>query len=215
MGLVPPDPGFLEALRVECDRIGALLVFDEVITGFRIGPAGAQGRFGVRPDISVFGKVIGGGLPLAAVGGPAAVMAHLAPTGPVYQAGTLSGNPLATAAGLAVLGELDEAAYGRLERVATRLAEGLTAEFAAAGVTAHVTRVGTLVGWFLSDRPVRDYEDARAADHAGYARIFHGWLDRGVYTAPSGYEAMFPSLAHTDEDIDAVVAALRDALAAG
>ena len=136
-------------------------------------------------------------------------------SGPVYQAGTLSGNPLATAAGLAVLGELDAGAYARLERTATRLADGMTGAFAAAGVPAQVTRVGTLVGWFLASEPVRDYEGAKAADHDGYARIFHGLLDRGIYTAPSGYEAMFPSLAHTDEDIDAVVAAFGDALAAG
>ena len=212
MGLVAPAPGFLERLRTECDRIGALLVFDEVITGFRLGLAGAQGFSGVRPDISVFGKVIGGGLPLAALGGPAAVMQNLAPVGPVYQAGTLSGNPLATAAGLAVLGELDDAAYVRLERTATRLADGMTAAFAAADVTAQVVRVGTLVGWFLAPEPVRDYDGARAADHDGYARIFHGLLARGVSTAPSGYEAMFPSLAHSDEDIDAVIAALEAAL---
>ena len=150
---------------------------------------------------------------LAAVGGPAAVMEYLAPLGPVYQAGTLSGNPLATAAGLTVLGELDAAAYARLERTAARLADGMTAAFARAQVTAQVVRVGTLVGWFLAAEPVRDYDGARAADHDGYARIFHGLLDRGVSTAPSGYEAMFPSLAHTDEDIDAVVAALEAALA--
>ncbi|MFM7225552.1 MAG: glutamate-1-semialdehyde 2,1-aminomutase [Actinomycetota bacterium] len=213
MGLVAPEPGFLELLRAECDRSGALLLFDEVITGFRLGPAGAQGHYGIRPDLSVFGKVIGGGLPLAAVGGPAAVMASLAPLGPVYQAGTLSGNPLATAAGLAVLARLDDDAYTRLERTATRLADGMTGAFADAGVAAQVTRVGPLVGWFLAAAPVRDYDGARAADHEGYARIFHGLLDRGVYTAPSGYEAMFPSLAHTDDDIDEVVTALAATLA--
>ncbi|MFM8971744.1 MAG: glutamate-1-semialdehyde 2,1-aminomutase [Actinomycetota bacterium] len=213
MGLVAPEPGFLELLRSECDRAGALLLFDEVITGFRLGSAGAQGHYGIRPDLSVFGKVIGGGLPLAAVGGPAAVMASLAPLGPVYQAGTLSGNPLATAAGLAVLARLDDDAYTRLERTATRLADGMTGAFADAGVAAQVTRVGPLVGWFLAAAPVRDYDGARAADHEGYARIFHGLLDRGVYTAPSGYEAMFPSLAHTDDDIDEVVTALAATLA--
>ncbi|MFM8238536.1 MAG: glutamate-1-semialdehyde 2,1-aminomutase [Actinomycetota bacterium] len=213
MGLVAPEPGFLELLRAECDRSGALLLFDEVITGFRLGPAGAQGHYGIRPDLSVFGKVIGGGLPLAAVGGPAAVMASLAPLGPVYQAGTLSGNPLATAAGLAVLARLDADAYARIERTATRLADGMTGAFADAGVAAQVTRVGPLVGWFLAAAPVRDYDGARAADHEGYARIFHGLLDRGVYTAPSGYEAMFPSLAHTDDDIDEVVTALAATLA--
>ncbi|MFL6241710.1 MAG: glutamate-1-semialdehyde 2,1-aminomutase, partial [Acidimicrobiia bacterium] len=190
MGLVPADDSFLAGLRRRCDEHGALLVFDEVITGFRVGPAGAQGVLGVSPDLSLFGKVVGGGLPLAAVGGRADLMDELAPVGPVYQAGTLSGNPLATAAGLAVLSLLDEDAYVRLEAIAARLADGLAGVFATAGLTAQVPRARTLVGLFFADNPVRDYEDAHAANHKAYASFFHGLLDRGVYIAPSGYEAL-------------------------
>jgi glutamate-1-semialdehyde 2,1-aminomutase len=207
MGLVAPRAGFLEGLQERCGRAGALLVCDEVITGFRVGPAGAQGRFGVTPDLSIFGKVIGGGLPLAAVGGRAAVMDELAPIGPVYQAGTLSGNPLATAAGLAVLAELDASAYDELESTAERLAAGLRHAFDSNGVAAQVTRAFTLVGLFFGAEPVVDYEGAKRADHARYARFFHGLLDRGVYVAPSGYETLFPSLAHSDDDIDATIEA--------
>jgi len=205
MGLVPPEPSFLAGLRDRCTRRGALLVLDEVITGFRVGIGGAQQRYGLTPDLSMFGKVLGGGLPLAAVGGPAAVMDELAPAGPVYHAGTLSGNPLATAAGLAVLEHLDASAYDTLERTAERLAAGLRDVFAAADVTAQVTRAFTLVGVCFSPSPIRNYDDACAADHARYAAFFHGLLDRGVYVAPSGYETMFPSLAHTDADIDRTV----------
>ena len=211
MGLVVPDEGYLAGLRERCTRHGALLVIDEVITGFRVGLAGAQGRFGITPDLSIFGKVVGGGLPLAALGGPAALMDELAPLGPVYQAGTLSGNPLATAAGLAVLAHLDGGAYDALEATATRLADGLRRAFATAGVTAQVTRAFTLVGVFFSPAPVRNYQDARAADHARYASVFHGLLDRGVYFAPSGYETLFPSLAHTDADIDRTIEAAGEA----
>jgi len=183
------------------------LVFDEVITGFRLGLGGAQARYDIAPDLSIFGKVIGGGLPLAAVGGRADVMDELAPLGPVYQAGTLSGNPLATAAGLAVLGVLDDSSYVQLEQTAQRLEDGLRKVFADAGVTAQVTRAFTLLGVFFADRPVTDYDSARAADHARYARVFHSLLDQGVYFAPSGYETLFPSLAHTDADIDETIAA--------
>jgi len=188
-------------------------VFDEVITGFRVGPAGAQGRYGITPDVSVFGKVIGGGLPLAAVGGSAAVMDTLAPLGPVYQAGTLSGNPLATAAGLAVLAQCTPDRYDELERTATRLEDGLRAAFADAGVAAQVTRTWTLVGVFFAGTPVTDFDRARAADHARYARFFHGMLDRGVYFAPSGYETLFPSLAHTPADVDITLTAAAEAAA--
>ncbi|HUF84443.1 MAG TPA: glutamate-1-semialdehyde 2,1-aminomutase [Acidimicrobiia bacterium] len=205
MGLVPAADGFLAGLRRRCDEHGALLVLDEVITGFRLGPAGAQGAFGVTPDLSIYGKVIGGGMPLAAVGGQADLMDELAPAGAVYQAGTLSGNPLATAAGLAVLGLLDADAYAGLERTATALADGLHAAVTDAGVAAQVPRIGTLVGLFFSEEPVRDYDGARAADHKTYAAFFHGLLDAGVYLAPSGYETIFPSLAHTDTDLDTTV----------
>jgi len=201
MGLVPPAPGFLEFLRERATAHGALLVFDEVITGFRIGPAGAQGRFAVAADVSIYGKVLGGGLPLAALGGPAAVMDELAPLGPVYQAGTLSGNPLATAAGLAVLGALNDDHYAELERRATALTTGLAAALADAGLAAQVPRAFTLAGLFFRADPVTDYAGAQAADAATYARFFHGMLDRGVYLAPSAFETAFPSLAHTDADI--------------
>ncbi len=212
MGLVPPADGFLKGLRKRCTRIGALLVIDEVITGFRVAVGGAQERFAIKPDLSIFGKVVGGGLPLAALGGSAAIMDELAPLGPVYQAGTLSGNPLATAAGLAVLDRLDDGTYDELERIAGRLAAGLDDVFTDAGVAAQVTRVFTLVGVFFSAHPVRDYEEARAADHPRYAGFFHGLLDRGVYFAPSGYETLFPSLAHTDADIDRTIAAASESV---
>ena len=201
MGLVRPDPGFLEHLRARCTQHDALLVFDEVITGFRVGPAGASGRTGITPDLSIFGKVVGGGLPLAALGGPATVMDHLAPLGPVYQAGTLSGNPLATAAGLAVLGALTPDVYDVLEARATALADGLHAALDAAGLPNTAPRAHTLVGLFLRGEPVRTYADAQAADTDAYGRFFHGLLRRGVYVAPSAFEATFVSLAHTDADI--------------
>jgi glutamate-1-semialdehyde 2,1-aminomutase len=212
MGLVPADDGFLAGLRRRCDEHGALLVFDEVITGFRVGPAGAQGVLGMAPDLSLFGKVVGGGLPLAAVGGRADLMDELAPVGPVYQAGTLSGNPLATAAGLAVLSLLDDDAYARLEEIAARTADGLAGVFGAAGVTAQVPRARTLVGLFFSDDPVRDYEGAHAANHKAYASFFHGLLDRGVYIAPSSYEVLFPSLAHGAAELAHTLAAATEAV---
>jgi glutamate-1-semialdehyde 2,1-aminomutase len=204
MGLVPPLDGYLDALRDHCTRTGAALIFDEVITGFRVGRGGAQQRFGITPDLSIFGKVIGGGLPLAAVGGRAAIMDELAPLGAVYQAGTLSGNPLATAAGLAALAELDDAAYATLEQTSQRFADGLSKVLD----RAVVTRVFTLVGLFFADAPVHDYDAARAADHARYAKLFHSLLDQGVFFAPSGYETLFPSLAHTDDDIDRTIDAV-------
>jgi len=212
MGLVPGDGTFLAALRRRCDEHDALLVFDEVITGFRVGPAGAQGLLGMTPDLTLLGKVVGGGLPLAAVGGRADLMDELAPVGPVYQAGTLSGNPLATAAGLAALSLLDDDAYTRLEQTATGLADGLAAAFAGAGVAAQVPRARTLVGLFFSAEPVRNYHGARAADHKAYASFFHRLLDDGVYLAPSGYEAMFPSLAHRDTEVERTLAAAAAAV---
>jgi len=211
MGLVPPAPGFLELLRAGCSRAGALLVFDEVITGFRVGLGGAQARFGITPDVSIFGKVLGGGLPLAAIGGPAAVMDELSPLGPVYQAGTLSGNPLATAAGLAVLGELSDDVYAVLEGKAAALTDGLAEVLAAAGIPVTAPRAFTLGGLFFSGSPVTNYDEAKAADTERYARFFHAMLDRGVYLAPSAFEAMFPSLAHTDADIERTVQLAADA----
>ncbi|MGH9139369.1 MAG: glutamate-1-semialdehyde 2,1-aminomutase [Acidimicrobiales bacterium] len=213
MGLVPPAPGFLDGLRAECDRVGALLVFDEVITGFRLGPGGAQAALQVEPDLSCFGKVIGGGLPIAAYGGRADVMSAVAPLGPVYQAGTLSGNPLATAAGLAVLDLLDAAAYASIEAAADRLAGGVAKAFADAGVPATVPRVGTLVGlFFVADAPT-DYESAKATDTERYARFFHELLDRGVALAPGAFEVLFPGLAHTDDVVDEVLVAAGAAAA--
>jgi glutamate-1-semialdehyde 2,1-aminomutase len=213
MGLVPPEPGFLSGLRAECDRVGALLVFDEVITGFRVARGGAQELFGVVPDLTTMGKVIGGGLNIGAYGGRADVMGVVAPLGPVYQAGTLSGNPLATAAGLAVLDLLDAAAYDALRRSAEALAGAFRAAFAAAGVAAHVPVASTLVGLYLGVHPPVDYDDARSTDEAGYAKLFHGLLERGVAVAPGAYEVMFPGLAHTDGVIDEASAAIADAVA--
>ncbi len=213
MGLVPPAPGFLDYLRNRCTGQGALLVFDEVITGFRVAVGGAQALLDITPDLSIFGKVVGGGLPLAAVGGRADLMDHLAPLGPVYQAGTLSGNPLATAAGLATLGRLDARAYEELARKAEMLVTGLTLAFEDAGIPTQVTRAATLSGLFFSTDAVSDYEGAQRADHARYAKFFHGMLDRGVYLAPSGYETTFVSLAHTDEDIVHTVAMVAEVAA--
>jgi len=208
MGLVPPAPGFLEGLRQACDRAGALLVFDEVITGFRVGPAGATGIVGVQPDLWMFGKVIGGGLPLAAFGGRRDVMSVLAPEGPVYQAGTLSGNPVATAAGLAVLGELGADSYARLEDTASRLGTVLAEALSAAGVPATVPVWHTLVGVFLDDQPVHDYASAQAAAGNGrYAPFFHGLLSRGVAVAPGAYEVLFPGLAHGTAELEATAEA--------
>jgi glutamate-1-semialdehyde 2,1-aminomutase len=207
MGLVAPVPGFLEGLRAECDRVGALLVFDEVITGFRVARGGAQAAFGIRPDLTCFGKVIGGGLPIGAYGGRRDVMSCVAPLGRVYQAGTLSGNPLATAAGLAALELLDDAAYDTLRDVATRLGDGLAKALASEGVTAHVSVEGALVGLFFgAERPV-DYATARATDEAAYARFFHALLDEGVAIAPGAYEVMFPGLAHDGPVLDEFVSA--------
>jgi glutamate-1-semialdehyde 2,1-aminomutase len=213
MGLVPPGDGFLERLQRRCNAAGALLVCDEVITGFRLGLAGAQGRYGITPDLSMFGKVVGGGLPLAAIGGRAEVMDCLAPVGPVYQAGTLSGNPLATAAGLAVLGELSDASYATIEARAATFAAGLRDAFASAGLAAQVTQVGTLTGFFFAPSPVGDYAAAQQADHERYARFFHAMLDRDVFLAPSGYETLFVSLAHDDETLATTIAAAHEAAA--
>jgi glutamate-1-semialdehyde 2,1-aminomutase len=211
MGLVPPRDGFLAGLRRRCTEAGALLVIDEVITGFRLGPDGAQGRYGVVPDLSCFGKVLGGGLPLAAFGGRAEVMNHLAPLGPVYQAGTLSGNPLATAAGLAVLARLDPAAFAALEERAAALAGGLEAALAGAGLEGQVPRVGPLVGLFFTGSPVTDYAAAKEADAKRYAWFFHAMLERGVYLAPSAFEAFFVSLSHTPADLEATAEAAAEA----
>jgi glutamate-1-semialdehyde 2,1-aminomutase len=201
MGCVPPVPGYLEALRALCDAAGALLVFDEVITGFRVGRAGAQGRYGVTPDLTVLGKIVGGGLPLAAYGGRAELMSRLAPAGDVYQAGTLSGNPLATAAGVSVLRRLrDPAVYEELERRSALLEAGL-APFGC------VQRVGALLTFFTGSDPVTKFQQL---DAARYGELFRGLLDRGIYFAPSQYECLFPSLAHGEEEIEATIEAVGE-----
>jgi glutamate-1-semialdehyde 2,1-aminomutase len=206
MGVVPPAEGFLAALRRLADASGALLVFDEVITGFRLARGGAQERYGVTPDLTVLGKIVGGGLPLAAFGGRADVMEELAPSGPVYQAGTLSGNPLATAAGLAVLRRLrDPGVYAELERRGARLEAGL-APLQETG-QCRVQRVGAMLTLFASGTPVRDFDDAQRCDTARYAGLFRHLLGRGIYVAPSQFEAMFLSLAHGDEEIDRTIEA--------
>jgi glutamate-1-semialdehyde 2,1-aminomutase len=215
MGVVPPRPGFLEGLREVTAAHGALLIFDEVITGFRLGYGGAQERYGVSPDLTCLGKIIGGGLPVGAYGGRRAVMGQVAPLGPVYQAGTLSGNPLAVAAGLAALGALREGRpYERLEALGARLEAGLRAAAAAARIALTINRVGSMLTAFFCDGPVADYAGARRSDTARYGRFFREMLARGVYLAPSQFEAAFVSLAHTEADIDAAGAAAAEALTA-
>ena len=211
MGLVPPVEGFLPYLREEADAAGALLVFDEVITGFRVARGGAQEREGVAPDLTVLGKVLGGGLPAAAYAGPRELMERVAPAGDVYQAGTLSGNPLAVAAGLATLALLDPAAYGRLEAVTAALAAGLREAAAAAGVAVQVAHMTGLLTLFFSDVPVTSYEEAQTCDLSAYAAFCRALLERGVYTPPSQFEAWFPSLAHDEAAIERTLDAARAA----
>jgi glutamate-1-semialdehyde 2,1-aminomutase len=211
MGVVPPTPAFLAALRSETRRAGALLILDEVMTGFRVHRGGATGLWSLDPDLLTFGKVLGGGLPAAAYGGPARLLGLVAPEGPVYQAGTLSGNPLATAAGLATLSLLDDAAYRHLDRLAEALGDGLAGAFADAGVPARVQRAGNLFSVFMTGEEVGDYEAARRQDTAAYARFFHAMLARGVYLPPSAFEAWFVSIAHSDADVDLVLTAATEA----
>jgi glutamate-1-semialdehyde 2,1-aminomutase len=212
MGLVAPAPGFLRALREYADATGALLIFDEVITGFRVGPGGAQEREDVTPDLTVLGKIIGGGLPAAAYAGRRDLMERIAPAGDVYQAGTLSGNPLATAAGLATLRLLDAAAYDQLDRTTAALANGVEQAAREAGVAASVASTTGLVTLFFAPEPPRNYEEARACDLDAHAAFCRGMLDRGIYTPPSQFEAWFPSLAHTDAHVERTVSAAREAL---
>ena len=211
MGLVPPVEGFLPYLREEADAAGALLVFDEVITGFRVARGGAQEREEVAPDLTVLGKVLGGGLPAAAYAGPRELMERVAPPGDVYQAGTLSGNPLAVAAGLATLALLDPAAYKRLEAVTAALAAGLREAAAAAGVAVQVAHMTGLLTLFFSDVPVTSYEEAQTCDLSAYAAFCRALLERGVYPPPSQFEAWFPSLAHDEAAIERTLDAARAA----
>jgi glutamate-1-semialdehyde 2,1-aminomutase len=213
MGVVPPAPGFLEGLRELTRAAGALLIFDEVITGFRAAYGGAQARYGVTPDLTCLGKIIGGGLPVGAYGGAERLMRHVAPLGSVYQAGTLSGNPLAVAAGLATLRRLREpGVYERLEALGARLEVGLVEAARRAGVALTVNRVGSMLTAFFCAGPVTDYASARRADTAAYARFFHGLLERGVFVAPSQFEAAFVSLAHTEEDLARAARAAEEAM---
>jgi glutamate-1-semialdehyde 2,1-aminomutase len=213
MGVVPPAPGFLESLRRTTERDGALLIFDEVITGFRLAYGGAQTAFGIRPDLTVLGKIIGGGLPVAAYGGRREIMDMIAPLGPVYQAGTLSGNPLAMRAGLSSLAKLSGAGvYGGLARKTERLASGLRAALRESGVSGQVNVSGSMLTLFFAGDSVVNYADAKKSDIARFAAFFREMLSRGVFLPPSQFEALFVSAAHTDEDIDRTIAAARASL---
>jgi glutamate-1-semialdehyde 2,1-aminomutase len=212
MGVVPPQPGFLAGLRDLTRQHGALLIFDEVITGFRVTYGGAQQLYAVTPDLTCLGKIIGGGLPVGAYGGRRDIMERVAPLGPMYQAGTLSGNPLAMAAGLATLRELQKpGVYDRLERLAAQLTDSIGQAAHQAGVPFYQTRVGPMFTGFFTQGPVTDYASAKRADTAAYARFFHAILGAGIYLAPSQFEAGFMSLAHTEDDVAATVTAARDA----
>ncbi len=214
MGLVPPNPGYLQAVREMTTRHGVILIIDEVMTGFRLSRGGAQPRFGVTGDLMCFGKVIGGGLPVGAYGGRADLMDRIAPSGPVYQAGTLSGNPLAMRAGIETLELLDvPGTYDRLEAVSARLEAGLRKAASDAGVPVTLNRVGSMWTGFFTPGPVVDYATAAKSDTKRYAAFFHGMLGEGVYLAPSQFEAAFVSTAHTDADVDATVAAATNVLA--
>jgi glutamate-1-semialdehyde 2,1-aminomutase len=215
MGVVLPVEGFLAGLRELCTRHGALLIFDEVMTGFRVHPGGAQALYGVTPDLTCLGKVIGGGLPVGAYGGRREIMQLVAPAGPMYQAGTLSGNPLAMAAGIATLEELQvEGVWEELERKTRRLCEGIGQIAQATGVSIYQTWVGSMFCTFFQTGPVTDYASARRSDTARYARFFHAMLEQGVYLAPSQFEAGFLSTVHSDEEIEATLVAAQRALAA-
>lgn len=215
MGVVPAEPGYLGALRELTRKHGALLVFDEVMSGFRVALGGAQGKYNVQPDLTVLGKVIGGGLPVGAYGGPAEIMDHLSPLGPVYQAGTLSGNPLATAAGLATLETLEApGVFDAIEAQLTRLCKALGQMAREAGVPVYRTQVGTMACMFFHDGPVKNYADATASDTKRYAKFFHAMREHGVYLAPAQFEAMFMSAAHGEAEIDRTLEAARAAFKA-
>jgi glutamate-1-semialdehyde 2,1-aminomutase len=208
MGMVPPKEGFLETLREETRKYGAVLIFDEVMTGFRVAKSCAQGLFHITPDLTCFGKIIGGGLPVGAYGGKKEIMDQIAPTGPVYQAGTLSGNPLAMAAGIATLTALQkDGVYETLEARTRILVTGLQAAADGAGISLQSGHVGSMAGFFFTDRTVHDFEDAKTSDLNRFAAFYRGMLEKGVYLAPSQFEACFVSLAHTDKDIEETIAA--------
>ncbi len=213
VGCIPPVYGFLAGLRKLCTEFGALLIFDEVMTGFRVARGGAIERYNITPDLATFGKVIGGGLPVGAYGGKKEIMSLVAPQGPVYQAGTLSGNPLAMKAGLATLALLDDVAYRSLERKSVRLEEGLTTACKELGIPAVVQRVGSMLTLFFTDKEVKNYVDAQSCDHARFRKFFHAMLERGVHLPPSGYECWFVSTAHSDSQIERTIDIAREALA--
>lgn len=212
IGVVPPALGFLDGLRKITSSDGALLIFDEVMTGFRVAPGGAQSIYEVRPDLTTLGKIIGGGLPVGAYGGRADLMDMIAPAGPVYQAGTLSGNPLAMTAGLTTLRQLDQAAYATLEARSAELQQGLESLLQEHSVPGVVQRAGSMLTVFFSNQPVRNFDEARACDHRRFAAFFHAMLERGVHLPPSGYEAWFVSLAHDSAAIVETLSAARDGL---
>lgn len=214
MGCVPPQPGYLETVRALTTKHGALLIFDEVMTGFRLARGGAQELFGIKPDLTTLGKIIGGGLPVGAYGGSREIMNHVAPAGPVYQAGTLSGNPLSMTAGLVTLRRLrDKAVYDTLENSSRRLCDGLARAAQDAGITTVTNRVGSMWTSFFTNEPVVDWDSANKCNREAYGRFFHAMMDRGVYLAPSQFEAAFVSLAHTDEIVEETIEAARQAFA--
>jgi glutamate-1-semialdehyde 2,1-aminomutase len=216
MGCIPPKPGFLDGLRALCDEHGVLLIFDEVMTGFRVAPGGAQELYGVRPDLTTLGKIIGGGLPVGAYGGRKEIMDYVSPSGPVYQAGTLSGNPIAMNAGHAMLRRIldDPGVYDRLERYSAALEDGTRRNLSDLGLDLQVTRVGSMHGLFFTGSEVTDYQSARSCDTAAFGRYFHAMLDRGIYLAPSQFEAYFVSASHGEEELERTLEAQRGALEA-
>ena len=213
MGVVPAERAFLEKARELCTTYGALLIFDEVITGFRVSKTGAQGLYGVKPDLTCLGKIIGGGFPVGAYGGRHEVMRLVSPEGPVYQAGTLSGNPVAMVAGLATLSALGTQSYARLERMSRSLAKSVAEEAESAGVSTTINRVGSMVGLFLADNPVTNFAEAKRANYKMYGKFFWAMLRAGVYLPPSAFETIFVSLAHSEKDLEQTVDAARKAFA--
>lgn len=213
MGLVPPAKGFLESLRKETSKYGSLLIFDEVMTGFRVSYGGAQELYSIDPDMSCFGKIVGGGLPVGAYGGRKDIMSQVAPEGPIYQAGTLSGNPLAMAAGVATLNEIRKPGfYETLEKKASRLEQGFRRAASKTGTKMVINRVGSMVGLFLTDQPVNNFEDAKTSDLDKFSAYYRKMFEKGIYLAPSQFEALFVSAAHSDEDIDATIIAAEAVL---
>lgn len=213
MGLVPPAKGFLESLRKETSKHGSLLIFDEVMTGFRVSYGGAQELYSIDPDMSCFGKIVGGGLPVGAYGGRKDIMSQVAPEGPIYQAGTLSGNPLAMAAGVATLNEIRKPGfYETLEKKASRLEQGFRRAASKTGTKMVINRVGSMVGLFLTDQPVNNFEDAKTSDLDKFSAYYRKMFEKGIYLAPSQFEALFVSAAHSDEDIDATIIAAEAVL---